>query len=736
MTFTAYQGWWCVGQITLLTILACVTTGIWLRRRPAASARVASAATGMILAVTLLALAPFPQRTFWHRSSHDVSGTGPAATAIPTSESTPAMDLSPAMPGFRVIELYNAFAGSVRATVRYPASHGMSGWIGAFATVCTAIGFARLMWALTYLKRIRRESIPIASERVAHMAKCLASSLEVTQRYELRQCACLLSPAVIGWRRPTILIPSAWPSWSDDQLQAALAHELAHISRGDSLTRLMAACATTLHFYHPFVHWLAARLSLSQELAADRLAAAATGDERRYLCAISQLAIWLDEQSGLRAEPLVLPAFSSNLIRRIKMLRAMDCKYDKERPHRRTVVVVALLALVTLFTTALRGNAEDPTPSIEKPKTMFRSTESANCFSRPAFDFSILGDNKLGAYVIRVSDIVEQPALRALLETHVLPTNEQIKKQWAEEFGHEVPPPDLDLDAIDYIAGVGNLTIRPIRPGQVTTPGTTDTFMLGTPETIVHFKQPVAWKEWIHYHFPASVEKSVAGVSYVELPVIKAVGPEPLCVVARDAQTVVLLTGMGPDLPGPDAIASAANPAPRPAKSQLAARWAELDGGLVTFVATDREVKPSKPTTPDKVLTKKVLDASRLLGWAFDIDARTREAHFRVQLTCDNSSAAREVQGILETAIALAKVAAVTSDPSATINASAANGKTNKTAQELDTHRFQSELISSIEVSLWQQADGAAGILVETTATIPGYATTAVTAAREKLNPK
>jgi hypothetical protein len=394
------------------------------------------------------------------------------------------------------------------------------------------------------------------------------------------------------------------------------------------------------------------------------------------------------------------------------------------------------MAIIALITSALRGGAENLTPSDGTSTAPLPLSASAKSFSRKPFDFSILGDNKLGAYVIRVSDIVEQPALRALVESQVLPTEKQFKRQWAEEFGRDVPPPDLKLDAIDYIAGVGNLMIRPVKPGQMTAPGTTDAFMMGTPETIVHFKQPVAWKEWIHIHFPASVEKSVGGVSYIELPVIKALGPKPLCVVARDAQTVVLLAGMGPDPPDLDLLASASNPAPRPTKSQLAARWSELDGGLVTFIATDRDVKPSEPTSPDKKLAKKIFDASRLFGWAFDIDARTHEACFRVQLTCDNSSAAKEIQGTFETALALAKAAAALSDPSASNNATATNGKKNKTAQELDTDRFQAELISNIQVKVWQQPDGAAGILVESTATLPDYAAAAMTAAREKDSPK
>ena len=54
-----------------------------------------------------------------------------------------------------------------------------------------------------------------------------------------------------------------------------LAHELAHVVRGDFLTGLIAQFSVALHFYHPLAHWLAKRLRLEQELAADAWGAAA-----------------------------------------------------------------------------------------------------------------------------------------------------------------------------------------------------------------------------------------------------------------------------------------------------------------------------------------------------------------------------------------------------------------------------------------------------------------------------
>ena len=150
------------------------------------------------------------------------------------------------------------------------------------------------------------------------------SALGLRRPVALCESAELASPAVAGWRRPVVLLPATHRGWSDHHLRAALAHELAHAARGDFAWRLAASAAQALHFWHPLVHWLTQRLVLAQELAADELAAAAVGSRGRYLRSLSELAIRQDDQERLRAAPIMLPAFSSNLMRRIAMLRSKE----------------------------------------------------------------------------------------------------------------------------------------------------------------------------------------------------------------------------------------------------------------------------------------------------------------------------------------------------------------------------------------------------------------------------
>src|SRR2546421_256342 len=84
-------------------------------------------------------------------------------------------------------------------------------------------------------------------------------------------------PGSNGWRRPVLLLPVDWRSWDAPERRAVFAHELAHIVRGDYAAGLLARLAVVLNSYHPLVLWMAGRLQLQQELAADALGARFAG---------------------------------------------------------------------------------------------------------------------------------------------------------------------------------------------------------------------------------------------------------------------------------------------------------------------------------------------------------------------------------------------------------------------------------------------------------------------------
>ena len=85
----------------------------------------------------------------------------------------------------------------------------------------------------------------------------LARRIEVTRPIRFLRSALVEVPTVIGWLRPVVLIPFACLSGlSLNQIEAILAHELAHIRRRDYLVNVLQSVVEALLFYHPAVWWV------------------------------------------------------------------------------------------------------------------------------------------------------------------------------------------------------------------------------------------------------------------------------------------------------------------------------------------------------------------------------------------------------------------------------------------------------------------------------------------------
>src|SRR5205085_12214017 len=146
----------------------------------------------------------------------------------------------------------------------------------------------------------------------------LVVRIRVTRPVRLLESAVIQVPAVIGWLRPVVLLPaSALTGLTPLQLDALLAHELAHIRRYDYLVNLLQSAIETLLFYHPVVWWVSRRVRDEREHCCDDLAVAVCGDAHCYATALL----------GMERLRNPMPAFSmaaagGSLVERVRRLMA------------------------------------------------------------------------------------------------------------------------------------------------------------------------------------------------------------------------------------------------------------------------------------------------------------------------------------------------------------------------------------------------------------------------------
>jgi hypothetical protein len=107
---------------------------------------------------------------------------------------------------------------------------------------------------------------------------------------------------VLGWFQPIVLVTAqAMTGLSPQQLQAIIAHELAHIRRFDAFVNLFQIAAEMLLFYHPAVWWVSRRIRIEREVCCDHAALAACGEPVSYARALTLMEEWRTAPSLLMA---------------------------------------------------------------------------------------------------------------------------------------------------------------------------------------------------------------------------------------------------------------------------------------------------------------------------------------------------------------------------------------------------------------------------------------------------
>jgi len=143
------------------------------------------------------------------------------------------------------------------------------------------------------LERERRRQSTVVSARVREICYTLQDRIGLNRAIAYCECKWLQAPAVVGWFRPVVFLPvAALAGLSTEQLEAVIAHELAHIRRLDPFVNVFQVCVETLLFYHPAVWWLNQRIRAEREHCCDEMAVALCGNAVEYARALTMMEEW------------------------------------------------------------------------------------------------------------------------------------------------------------------------------------------------------------------------------------------------------------------------------------------------------------------------------------------------------------------------------------------------------------------------------------------------------------
>ncbi len=212
------------------------------------------------------------------------------------------------------------------------------------------------MWAVRHL---RLRGVPVAPA-IHDLVVRLANQIGVHRAVDVVQSTLVEVPAVIGWLKPMILLPvSVATSMSPAELEAILAHELAHIRRHDYLANLGQMFVETVFFYHPAVWWMSHAMRTEREDCCDDLVVRVLGNRTNYVRAL----VTVDELRGsapqaARANRLVPVLSATGGALMIRVRRIMGVPLERQSGWILTPMVLGLFLLCAVWVTL--GNRPAP----------------------------------------------------------------------------------------------------------------------------------------------------------------------------------------------------------------------------------------------------------------------------------------------------------------------------------------------------------------------------------------
>ena len=246
----------------------------------------------------------------------------------------------------------------------------------------------RFLGSLAYIQRLRSYRTELLPASWLEQGERLKEQLQLKKKVAFLASYKVLTPLAIGIFRPAILLPAQLLSGlSQQQVEAILLHELAHIKRNDYLVNVLQTLIDILFFYHPAIWWMSATIRNERENCCDDMVIAITGETGNY----ARTLILLKEQEiNPKLPAMAFTGIKYKFNDRIKRLFNQPTVFADFREG----FVTAMILVVGLFAIAVNAFG---TPSFlqlnEPPAIVQEEPTTTTTEEEPLQDLPTITDN-------------------------------------------------------------------------------------------------------------------------------------------------------------------------------------------------------------------------------------------------------------------------------------------------------------------------------------------------------
>lgn len=230
---------------------------------------------------------------------------------------------------------------------------------------------AKFVFSFLYTNRLKKSKIQSIQSKWKNKFTQLEHKLEINKKIKYIESKLVNVPIVLGYLKPLIIIPVGMlTSMPSNQIDAIIAHELAHIKRNDYIINVLQSLIETIFFFHPAVWYISNQIRNERENCCDDIALSVCEEKMIYAKALVSVQ---ELKLGKLYSAVAFSGKKKHLLNRIKRM-IMKPKVKSNFTDKIITALIIVSAVVALsFTYAAETN--DLAEKIHFPNSIEKPSE-------------------------------------------------------------------------------------------------------------------------------------------------------------------------------------------------------------------------------------------------------------------------------------------------------------------------------------------------------------------------
>lgn len=336
-------------------LLLAIITGVVM----VASKKAGSAVRYKMLSAIFIAFVVMAGITFYNQLQHAATATAVTQVQAPVKPA-----VSAPLPAQQIMapaaETINTRQQYLRSFVEYfnrNASLIVAAWFIIFMAQCV-----KILSGLVHIQRIRHYKTSAAPAFWAERITQLAKRLNIKKHVLLLESAIIKVPAVVGFLKPTILVPlGLLNNLSQQEVESILMHELAHIRRKDYLFNLLQSFIDIIFFFNPAILWISSLIRAERENCCDDIAINETQNKKQFIQALVSF-----HQYNTAVSKLAMPfaARQNKLVDRVR--RIVNNRNQTLNPAEKIILVACMVVFGIAVVTVTNGQTDTTKKKVQQ----------------------------------------------------------------------------------------------------------------------------------------------------------------------------------------------------------------------------------------------------------------------------------------------------------------------------------------------------------------------------------